>query len=138
MQIMKALWDDCQGAVLSAELVLLGTVGVLGSIVGLNAVASAVNGEMVELAQGFRSLDQSYVIRGHQSCGAWTAGSYYRQAHVEESVAAICAQGELDRDVVEEQIRGQRGDYTPPEQQGDFGTGEAMPENDIRTTPNDA
>ncbi len=145
MQIFKALWDDCQGAVLSAELVLLGTVGVLGTVVGLNAATNAINAEMVELAEAFRSLDQSYVVRGHQSCGAWTAGSYYRQKHVEESVASICANGEIDRDVLEEQIRSQRGEPVPAEEPAsseemtpEMGQGTALPQNEIRISPRDA
>lgn len=91
MQLLKRLWEDEAGFVLSAEAVLLGTVGVIGATVGLTAASRAINDELVEMAYAFRSLDQSYSFKGTASCGAWTAGSCYVQPPVEESIADLCA-----------------------------------------------
>lgn len=96
MGIWQQLWNDEAGVVLSAEAVMVGSVAVLGSVVGLGAVAHAVNEEMVEMASAVRSLDQSYVVRGHSGCRAWTAGSYYIQPRVEDSVRELCGEGEAD------------------------------------------
>ncbi len=91
MNWIRWLWQDEQGAVLSAEVVTVGTIAVLGAITGLSVAANAVDGEMKDFAYAIRSLDQSYEINGHRSCGAWTAGSCYRQQDVQESIQALCA-----------------------------------------------
>lgn len=89
MRCIKDFVRDDGGAVLSAEAVLLGTVGILGATVGLNLLAGSVNDELRDVAYGFRSLDQSYSVAGHCSCTAWTAGSCFRQEPVEVSLAAM-------------------------------------------------
>ncbi|HCO22742.1 hypothetical protein Mal35_06320 [Gimesia maris] len=92
MNLLKNFWSDEAGLVMSAELVMLGTVGVLGATVGLSAASTAINDEMVEFSQAIRSLDQSYHIEGHKSCRAWTASSSYRQQDVAASLADLCGQ----------------------------------------------
>lgn len=84
-QLWKVLWNDEAGTVLSAELVLVGTLGVIGATAGVAAVGHSVNGELEEVAYSLRSLDQSYHLEGHRGCRAWTAGSSYTQRSVEES-----------------------------------------------------
>jgi hypothetical protein len=95
MKMLRALWRDEAGAVLSAEMVMVGTLGVIGASVGLAAVSKSVNDELTELALAFRSLDQSYCVEGQEGCCAWTAGSCFRQRPVEESLADL--QGFIDR-----------------------------------------
>ena len=61
---LRSLWyDDC-GFILSAELVLVLTLGVLAIIVGVHAVAKAVNAELIDVAQSFSNLNQSYFVHG--------------------------------------------------------------------------
>ena len=91
MQHWKRLWQDERGFVVSSELVLLGTVGVIGATVGLNMAATAVNDEMTEFAYAIRSLDQTYHFQGFSSCRACTAGSSYTQQVVEKSIQDLCA-----------------------------------------------
>lgn len=90
----KRFWNDERGAIVSAELALVGTLGILGMTVGLSEVNTAVNAEMADLSRAFRSLDQSYVYKGHQSSKAYSAGSSYAQESVETSIAALCIGGE--------------------------------------------
>ena len=92
MNLLKTFWSDEAGLVMSAELVMLGTVGVIGATVGLSAASTAINDEMIEFSHAIRSLDQSYHIEGHKSCRAWTAGSSYRQQDVAVSLADLCGQ----------------------------------------------
>jgi hypothetical protein len=92
MNLFTQLLRDEHGFVLSAEMALLGTVGVIGSAVGLSAVAKSVNDELTDVAMAFRSLDQSYQIAGASGCGACTAGSCYVQPPVEESLKALAAE----------------------------------------------
>ncbi|QDT91204.1 hypothetical protein [Gimesia algae] len=92
MNLLKNFWYDEAGLVMSAELVVLGTVGVLGATVGLSAASTAINDEMVEFSEAIRSLNQSYHIEGHQNCRAWSAASSYRQQDVAVSLADLCGQ----------------------------------------------
>lgn len=95
MKLLMNFWQDEAGLVMSAELVMLGTVGVIGATVGLSAASTAINDEMVEFSHAIRSLDQSYEVQGHTSCRAWTASSSYHQQDVEKSLADLC--GQIDK-----------------------------------------
>lgn len=55
MNILKALKNDENGFVVSAELVLIGTILVLGMIVGLTELSYGVNEELEDL-QRVRSV----------------------------------------------------------------------------------
>ncbi|QGQ23200.1 hypothetical protein F1728_11180 [Gimesia benthica] len=101
MKLLTNFWRDEAGLVMSAELVMLGTVGVIGATVGLSAASTAINDELVEFSHAIRSLDQSYEVQGHTSCRAWTAGSSYRQQDVEKSLADLCGQVEKGNRAVE-------------------------------------
>jgi hypothetical protein len=107
------LWQDECGLVLSAETVMIGTLGVVGAVVGVNAASTAVDQELKEFAGAIRSLDQSYGFVGHQSCRAWTAGSYYRQAPVQQALADLCADGETDIKAIEKHVDLQRSAHLP-------------------------
>lgn len=89
MNLFMQLLRDEHGFVLSAEMALLGTVGVIGATVGLSAVAQSVNDELTDVAMAFRSLDQSYCFEGASGCGSYTAGSSYKQAPVEQSLREL-------------------------------------------------
>lgn len=108
MRFDKKLMLDETGLVLSAESVMIGTVGVLGAVVGLNMVTTSVDAELKEMAFAIRSLDQSYGYVGHQSCHAWSAGSYYRQPDVNKSLAELCAQGDADVNAIIKKVDAQR------------------------------
>lgn len=87
--MMRALWCDEAGYVMSAELVLLGTVVTIGSVVGMKAVSHATNGELTDVAFALRSLDQSFEIEGASNCEAATAGSHFKQMPVIEAHAEL-------------------------------------------------
>lgn len=101
MRVLSKFLRDESGFVLSSEMVLVGTLGVVGATVGLSAAARSVNDELTEMAFAIRSLDQSYSYQGFSSGTAWTAGSEYTQPPVEESLAALREQIERDREAVE-------------------------------------
>ena len=102
MRIFRDLWHDEFGVILSAELVILGTVGVVGLTTGLSMVSQSVNGELQDLAFAMRSLDQSYNIPGQQCCVAYTAGSCCTQEPVEESLAILCNIAEKEDQIKKE------------------------------------
>ncbi len=75
--LFNAFWQDEIGFVVSAELVLVSTVSVLGVIAGLSHVRGAVVEEYKDLGDSFRSIDQSYSYSGFRGCKAFTAGSAF-------------------------------------------------------------
>jgi hypothetical protein len=105
MNLLNELWHDDAGSVVSAELVLLGTLGVVGVGVGVAAIGDSADAEYDELAYSIRSLDQSYGVSGFHSCGAWTAGSFYTQPPVEESLKQLRKQIRRERAALERDRR---------------------------------
>jgi len=72
---MRKLWNDESGAVISAELVLLMTLLVIGVIVGLKALGSAVVTELGDVAAAVGSADQSYYWSGTKGRCSASAGT---------------------------------------------------------------
>lgn len=58
--MLRKLWNDESGVIISAELVLVLTVAVLAMIVGLSEVAVAVNTELNDISNAIGALNQSY------------------------------------------------------------------------------
>ncbi|MDZ4687831.1 MAG: hypothetical protein SH850_22390 [Planctomycetaceae bacterium] len=67
MNLVRSLWNDDAGVVISAELVLVLTVTVLAMVVGLSEVAVAVNTELNDLSNAFGALNQSFSFTGFHS-----------------------------------------------------------------------
>ena len=67
--LFNNLMNDEAGFIVSAELVIIATVGVLAMIVGLSEVAMNVNHELEDVGSAFGSLNQSVHVQG-------TAGHY--------------------------------------------------------------
>lgn len=77
--MLKNLWNDETGVILSAEIVLVGTILVLGMIVGLVELQCAVVGELSDLGDAIGNLDQSYQtssITSRKSTGGFKAATY--------------------------------------------------------------
>ena len=60
MNLINALKNDENGFVVSAELVLVGTICVLGMIVGLTELSYGVNEELEDLGSAVGSINQTY------------------------------------------------------------------------------
>ncbi len=97
-RLMSCLWRDEHGVILSTEIVVVGSVLVIGLITGMTCLQEAVNGEMEDLAGAFSSLDQSYSFAGQvgdKRCPVCTAGSSYHdcQKSCEDDCGDIVASG---------------------------------------------
>lgn len=86
--MLRKLFNDESGAVISAELVLVLTILVIGVIVGLSEVAVAVNTELNDISNAIGALDQSFAFTGFKADGALglklksiVAGSRFTDAH---------------------------------------------------------
>jgi len=71
---VKRLIRDEQGFVVSAELVLVATVAVIGLLVGLAAVRDGVVSELSDVAGAVQDANQSFSLDGVVGHNANTAG----------------------------------------------------------------
>ena len=77
MTTITQLWNDEAGFVVSAELVLVATVGVLSMIVGLSEVAYNVNQELEDVGTAFAQLNQTYQFNGTAGTKGKISGSAF-------------------------------------------------------------
>ncbi len=77
MKIASRLWSEEVGAVVSAEIMLVATILVLGVIVGLKSVRDSVVTELADVAQAISNVSQSYTYSGTQGHHAMTAGGSF-------------------------------------------------------------
>jgi Flp pilus assembly pilin Flp len=78
--MLKRLWNDEAGAVVSAEIVLVATILVIGMVVGLKSVRDSVVTELADIAQAIANVDQSYSYSGIDGHSAGSNGSFYFDA----------------------------------------------------------
>lgn len=69
------LWNEETGAIVSAEIMLVATILVLGVIVGLKSVRDSVVTELADVAQAISNVNQSYCFSGVTGHGAHGGGS---------------------------------------------------------------
>ena len=67
MSLINKLYRNEAGFIVSAELVLIATIGVLGMIVGLSEVALNINNELEDVGSAFASVNQSFHTQS--TCG---------------------------------------------------------------------
>src|SRR5690348_13486477 len=73
--MMRKLWKDDCGALIAMEFLFVATILVIGIVVGLSAVRSAINDELTELANAILALSQGFTISGVSGCCAQVEGS---------------------------------------------------------------
>jgi len=69
LNLINALKNDEAGFIVSAELVLISTIAVLGLVVGLSEVSLNINNELEDVGSAFACVQQSYsteTICGHK------------------------------------------------------------------------
>jgi len=75
--LMAKLWNDDCGALIAMEFLFVATILVIGIIVGLTAVRSAINIQLSNLADAILALNISYAFSGQSGCCAQTEGSQF-------------------------------------------------------------
>ena len=106
LRLANDLWIDQAGFIVSAEMVLISTVGAVGIGTGLVCLRDAVNRELTDVACALTALDQSYCYTGFRSyqdpcrlrIKAQTAGSSFpaiREVCVEEADCDPVVEGVL-------------------------------------------
>ena len=87
--LVRRLWQDEHAVILSAELVIAGSVLVIGMTTGTTCLNEAVSCKMEDLAGAVGCLDQSYSFAGHARSGcakACVTGSAYQNCEHEFNV----------------------------------------------------
>ena len=70
MKTMLRLWNEETGAIISAEIILVASILVIGIISGLKSLRDSVVTELADVAQALAQVNQSYsfgTIQGHHS-----------------------------------------------------------------------
>ena len=81
--MLRKLWSDEAGFIISAELVLVATILVIGLIVGMVSLRNQIVQELADVGQAIGSVSQSFAFagtKGFPGCNgtcAWTDGSGY-------------------------------------------------------------
>lgn len=75
--IAAQLLTDEAGFIVSAELVLVATIGVLSLIVGLSEVSFNVNNELEDVGSAIGSINQTYQYNGVSGYKGQSAGSVF-------------------------------------------------------------
>jgi Flp pilus assembly pilin Flp len=72
---LRQLWQDDQGAVLATEYLFLVTILILGLVVGLSNLRTAINAELTELGNAILALSQGFAVNGTSGPGGSVPGS---------------------------------------------------------------
>jgi hypothetical protein len=76
--VFAALINDEAGFIVSAELVLVATIAVLGMVVGLSEVALNVSNELEDIGSAFGAINQTYVVQGIKGHQGYVGGTEFR------------------------------------------------------------
>ena len=79
--VLAKLWGETSGALISAELILVATILVIGLLAGLVTVRDQVVQELGDVAAAISSLNQSYSFSGATGHHSSTAGSTFEDLH---------------------------------------------------------
>ena len=75
--MLRKLWNDEAGFIISAELVLIATILVIGMIVGLVSIRDQVVQELADVAGAISHMNQTYSFSGITGHTSITMGSAF-------------------------------------------------------------
>lgn len=75
--LANQLLNDEAGFIVSAELVLVATILVIGMVVGLAEVSNGINEELEDVGSAFGSVNQSFRFAGLSGHKGWIVGSSF-------------------------------------------------------------
>ena len=78
--IITQLLNDEAGFIVSAELILVSTIVVLGLIVGLSELSLNINNELEDVGTAFNTVQQSYYFDGFTGHKANLSGSGFQDS----------------------------------------------------------
>ncbi|MGC3969425.1 MAG: hypothetical protein QM775_19320 [Pirellulales bacterium] len=78
--LFERLWNEEAGAIVSAEIMLIASILVIGVIVGLAAVRDSLVTELADVAQALANVNQSYSYSGVTGHHTFTGGGSFYDA----------------------------------------------------------
>jgi hypothetical protein len=91
VSMLKQLLNDEGGFIISAELVLVATMCVIGLVVGLSEVQHAINAELNDVGNAIGKLNQGYFFSGfHKIDFGVTHAASYGSIFVDQSDDCDC------------------------------------------------
>lgn len=69
--LFRRLYAEEAGFIISAEIVIILTIGVIGMVVGLSSLQNALISEFADLGLAFQALNQSYSTPSYRGCMKW-------------------------------------------------------------------
>ena len=75
--LFKSLWNDNHGFIVSAELILVATIGVIAMVVGLSEISLNVSHELDDVGAAYGAVNQSFVALGLCGHGGAYGGSRF-------------------------------------------------------------
>lgn len=75
--LVARLWNEQTGAIVSAEIMLIATILVIGTIVGLKSLRDSVVSELADVAAALGSVNQSFCYSGVCGHGGHAPGSSF-------------------------------------------------------------
>lgn len=78
--MLRKLWNDEAGAIVSAEIVLVATILVIAMVTGLASLRDAVVTELADVGEAIAAVDQSYTVGAITAHSAAVASSAYSDA----------------------------------------------------------
>ena len=118
-EIGQRFWRDESGVVVSAELAMVATLGVVGATVGIDTLSKSVNEELSDVAFAIRSFDQSFSVKKRESAGAQVAASRFEQLDVKtahEQLRQLKAEVEAQQQKQLESLKKERATAEQSEQ----------------------
>ena len=77
LKLLTNLYNDDAGFIVSAELILISTIVVLGCMVGLSEVSHGINEELEDVGSAFGSVNQSFKFSGFSGAKGRIIGSRF-------------------------------------------------------------
>ena len=75
MRKLVQWWQDDRGALIAMEYLFVATILVIGLVVGLSNLRTAVNAELTELGNAILALSQGFTVNGSSGSNGSTDGS---------------------------------------------------------------
>ena len=76
--IISRFWNEQTGAIVSAEVIMVATILVIGVIVGLKSLRDSVVSELADVAGAVGGVNQSFCFSGVRGHGAHASGSTFQ------------------------------------------------------------
>src|SRR5436190_8057505 len=96
--VLYRLWSEDEGFIVSTELILIGSILVLGLVAGLASLAGLVSSELGDLGAAISVINQSYSYAGVSGLHGLSGGTVWLDTsndtgHDGQTGVTVCSRG---------------------------------------------